>query len=28
MIARGDPNVLLEESKDPRVREFLTRGKG
>jgi phospholipid/cholesterol/gamma-HCH transport system ATP-binding protein len=28
MIARGDPNVLLEESKDPRVKKFLTRGEG
>jgi phospholipid/cholesterol/gamma-HCH transport system ATP-binding protein len=27
MIAQGDPNQLLAESKDPKVREFLTRGK-
>lgn len=27
MIAQGDPKKLLEESKDPRVRKFLTRGK-
>jgi phospholipid/cholesterol/gamma-HCH transport system ATP-binding protein len=26
MIATGDPNVLVRESKDPRVRAFLTRG--
>ena len=26
MIARGDPNRLLSESEDPRVRSFLTRG--
>jgi len=26
MIARGDPNRLLAESDDPRVRSFLTRG--
>lgn len=26
MIARGDPNALLLESVDPRVRSFLTRG--
>ena len=26
MIARGDPNKLLAESEDPRVRSFLTRG--
>lgn len=26
MIATGDPNVLLAESRDPKVREFLTRG--
>ena len=26
MIARGDPNRLLAESEDPRVRSFLTRG--
>jgi phospholipid/cholesterol/gamma-HCH transport system ATP-binding protein len=26
MIATGDPNVLLAESQDPRVRAFLTRG--
>jgi phospholipid/cholesterol/gamma-HCH transport system ATP-binding protein len=26
MIAGGDPNVLLKESDDPRVRQFLTRG--
>jgi phospholipid/cholesterol/gamma-HCH transport system ATP-binding protein len=26
MIARGDPNRLLADSKDPRVRGFLTRG--
>ncbi len=28
MIAHGDPNRLLAESKDPRVIEFLTRGEG
>jgi phospholipid/cholesterol/gamma-HCH transport system ATP-binding protein len=27
MIASGDPKVLLEESEDPKVRKFLTRGK-
>jgi len=27
MIAGGDPNRLLQESTDPRVRSFLTRGK-
>jgi phospholipid/cholesterol/gamma-HCH transport system ATP-binding protein len=27
MIAQGDPKKLLAESKDPKVREFLTRGK-
>jgi len=27
MIASGDPNRLLEESTDPKVRNFLTRGK-
>ena len=27
MIAKGDPKQLLDESKDPKVREFLTRGK-
>jgi phospholipid/cholesterol/gamma-HCH transport system ATP-binding protein len=26
MIAQGDPKVLLAESKDPKVRQFLTRG--
>jgi len=26
MIASGDPKVLLKESKDPKVRKFLTRG--
>lgn len=26
MIARGNPNTLLQESEDPRVLEFLTRG--
>ena len=26
MIAEGDPKVLVKESKDPRVRNFLTRG--
>jgi hypothetical protein len=26
MIAAGDPKKLLEESEDPRVRTFLTRG--
>jgi len=26
MIASGDPKVLLEQSEDPRVRQFLTRG--
>jgi phospholipid/cholesterol/gamma-HCH transport system ATP-binding protein len=28
MIARGDPKKLLEECKDPRVHDFLTRGEG
>jgi phospholipid/cholesterol/gamma-HCH transport system ATP-binding protein len=28
MIAQGDPKKLLAESKDPKVREFLTRGEG
>jgi len=28
MIAVGDPNRLLAESKDPKVRNFLTRGEG
>ena len=27
MIAQGNPRTLLAESRDPRVREFLTRGK-
>jgi len=27
MIAQGDPKALLAESKDPKIREFLTRGK-
>jgi phospholipid/cholesterol/gamma-HCH transport system ATP-binding protein len=27
MIAQGDPQVLLAESQDPKVRPFLTRGK-
>ncbi|MEE9338796.1 MAG: ATP-binding cassette domain-containing protein [Methylococcaceae bacterium] len=27
MIASGDPNILLKECDDPRVRQFLTRGK-
>lgn len=27
MIAGGDPNKLLAESRDPKVREFLTRGR-
>ncbi len=26
MIAVGDPNMLLKESEDPKVRKFLTRG--
>ena len=26
IIAEGAPRVLLESSRDPRVREFLTRG--
>jgi len=26
MIAQGDPKILLAETKDPKVREFLTRG--
>ena len=26
MIAVGDPNKLLAESKDPKIRSFLTRG--
>ena len=26
MIAGGDPNTLLQESKDPKIRSFLTRG--
>ena len=28
MIAVGDPNKLLAESGDPKIRQFLTRGKG
>ena len=28
MIAVGDPNKLLAESEDPKIRNFLTRGKG
>jgi len=28
MIAVGDPNMLLAESEDPKIRQFLTRGKG
>jgi phospholipid/cholesterol/gamma-HCH transport system ATP-binding protein len=28
MIAQGDPKVLLAESTDPKVRQFLTRGEG
>lgn len=28
MVAEGDPRVLAEGSEDPRVREFLSRGKG
>ena len=28
MIAHGDPNKLLAESEDPKVRKFLTRGEG
>jgi len=28
MIAGGDPNKLLAETQDPRVRNFLTRGRG
>ena len=28
MTAHGDPNVLLKESTDPKVRNFLTRGEG
>jgi len=28
MIASGDPKTLLAESKDPKVRDFLTRGAG
>jgi phospholipid/cholesterol/gamma-HCH transport system ATP-binding protein len=28
MIASGDPKVLLNECDDPRVQQFLTRGKG
>jgi len=27
MIATGDPNLLLRDSKDPRIQRFLTRGK-
>jgi hypothetical protein len=27
MIASGDPNRLLAESRDPKVHTFLTRGK-
>jgi phospholipid/cholesterol/gamma-HCH transport system ATP-binding protein len=27
MIAQGDPHILLEESKDPKVQRFLRRGK-
>ncbi len=26
MIAVGDPKKLLEESRDPKIRSFLTRG--
>jgi len=26
MLASGDPHVLLRETKDPKVRNFLTRG--
>ena len=26
MIAQGDPNRMLKETDDPKVREFLTRG--
>ena len=26
MIAQGDPNRLLDETDNPRVKEFLTRG--
>jgi hypothetical protein len=26
MIAQGDPKLLLAESRDPKVLEFLTRG--
>ena len=28
MTAAGDPKKLLEETKDPDLRKFLTRGKG
>jgi len=28
MTANGDPNILLNESTDPKVRNFLTRGEG
>lgn len=28
MLATGDPNTLLAESKDPKIIQFLTRGKG
>jgi phospholipid/cholesterol/gamma-HCH transport system ATP-binding protein len=27
MVAQGDPQVLLAEAQDPKVRRFLTRGK-
>jgi len=26
MIAQGDPNKMLAETDDPKVKEFLTRG--
>jgi phospholipid/cholesterol/gamma-HCH transport system ATP-binding protein len=28
MTAAGDPKKLLEETEDPELRRFLTRGKG
>ena len=28
MLATGSPKTLLEESKDPKIIQFLTRGKG
>ena len=28
MLATGDPKVLLAESQDPKIIQFLTRGEG